>query len=86
MRILAVSLFTLYARTDKGAKPDFSHAMRSEQALEHFDAFVRLMREDLGDPERVQTGAFGQMMEVSIVNDGPVTIILECNSKENVTE
>lgn len=80
LRILAVSQFTLYARTDKGAKPDFSHAMKSEPALHLFNAFVELLRADLGDPGRVETGAFGELMEVSIVNDGPVTIILECSN------
>lgn len=81
LKVLAVSQFTLFARTDKGAKPDFHAAMKSEQALEFFNKFVELLRAELGDPERVQAGAFGQMMEVNIVNDGPVTIILESKPK-----
>lgn len=81
LKILAVSQFTLFARTDKGAKPDFHEAMKSEQALEFFNKFVEMLRLELGDPGRVETGAFGQMMEVNIVNDGPVTIILESKPK-----
>lgn len=79
--ILAVSQFTLYARTDKGSKPDFHSAMRGDAALPLFNSFVEILRKELGSSERVQTGAFGQMMAVNIVNDGPVTIILESKSK-----
>lgn len=76
--ILAVSQFTLYARTDKGSKPDFHLAMPGEKALELFNKFVELLRENLGrGAEAVQTGAFGKYMDVEIRNDGPVTIILE---------
>ena len=75
--ILAVSQFTLYAKTDKGSKPDFHEAMKSTEALEHFNRFVGMLRRELGDEGRVQTGAFGQYMAVNIVNDGPVTIILD---------
>ena len=80
--ILAVSQFTLYAKTDKGSKPDFHEAMRSEQALKMFNDFVELLRSELGSVERVQTGAFGQYMAVDIVNDGPVTILLETKTRE----
>ena len=80
LSILAVSQFTLYARTDKGSKPDFHLSMPGEAALPMFNKFVELLREELkGCPEGsiVQTGAFGKYMNVEIINDGPVTIILE---------
>lgn len=77
LAILAVSQFTLQARTDRGSKPDFHEAMRADAALLMFNSFVEMLRSELGDPARVQTGAFGQMMAVSLVNDGPVTILLE---------
>lgn len=77
LSILAVSQFTLYARTDKGSKPDFHEAMRGDLALPMFNEFVEMLRDDLGSAERVQTGAFGQFMAVNIVNDGPVTIIID---------
>lgn len=79
--ILAISQFTLFARTDKGSKPDFHDAMKSDRALEMFNTFVRLLRDALGDPNRVETGAFGELMEVDMVNDGPVTILLESKPK-----
>lgn len=77
LSILAVSQFTLYARTDKGAKPDFHLAMSGDQARPMFDKFVQLLRDNLGSKGKVETGAFGKYMAVEIVNDGPVTIILE---------
>lgn len=79
--ILAVSQFTLYARCDKGSKPDFHEAKRGEEALPMFNTFTELLRTELKSEQRVQTGAFGQMMSVNIVNDGPVTIILESKPK-----
>ncbi len=80
LSILAVSQFTLYARTDKGAKPDFHEAMPGPAARVLFDRFVQLLRDKMGN-EQVQTGAFGQYMQVDIVNDGPVTILLESKRK-----
>lgn len=83
--VLAVSQFTLYARTDKGSKPDFHEAMRGDTALPMFNSFVEMMQKELGSGERVQTGAFGQLMEVEIINDGPVTILLETKQREAPT-
>jgi D-tyrosyl-tRNA(Tyr) deacylase len=73
---LAVSQFTLIAdsKRQKGTRPDFSKAARPEVAERLYGHFVQALR-DLGVP--VQTGIFGARMEVSLVNDGPVTIILE---------
>jgi D-tyrosyl-tRNA(Tyr) deacylase len=71
---LVVSQFTLIADTAKGNRPSFGDAAPPEQAEELYERFCQALRE-LGVP--VQTGVFGACMEVSIVNDGPVTIILE---------
>lgn len=76
--ILIISQFTLYGRTEKGAKPDFHEAMGTEAARTLFNKVVEMFRES--HPRgRVDTGAFGEIMSVNIVNDGPVTIILDSN-------
>jgi D-tyrosyl-tRNA(Tyr) deacylase len=72
--VLAVSQFTLAARMRKGRRPSFSSAEGPERASDLFDGFVEIL-EGRGIP--VETGRFGAMMEVELVNDGPVTIILE---------
>lgn len=78
--ILAVSQFTLQARVDKGAKPDFHGAMSPEPAKEMFDFIVSTIKENLKPyGTKVETGSFGAMMDVSIHNDGPVTILLDSN-------
>lgn len=70
--LLAVSQFTLYASTTKGARPSYSAAARPDVAAPQFVAFVAALERELGRP--VQTGVFGAGMQVSLVNDGPVTI------------
>ena len=78
LSILAISQFTLYARTDKGSKPDFHMAMPGTKALPMFKKFVELLRCNLGrGSDAVQTGSFGNYMNVEIINDGPVTLVLE---------
>ena len=72
--ILSVSQFTLYAETKKGRRPSFTTAARPEQAKPMWDAFNEALRE-FG--LRVETGIFGAMMDVSLINDGPVTIIID---------
>ncbi len=72
--VLAVSQFTLYANARKGRRPSFVDAARPEVAEPLFERFVAALRRE-GVP--VQTGVFGAHMQVALVNDGPVTLILE---------
>ena len=72
--ILSVSQFTLYADTKKGNRPSFSKAAPGNVALEMFEQFNGLLR-DTGVP--VETGQFGANMKVELLNDGPVTILLD---------
>jgi D-tyrosyl-tRNA(Tyr) deacylase len=71
---LVVSQFTLLAENKKGTRPDFSRAARPEVAEPLYKAFCEALR---GLGVRVQTGEFGERMQVEIVNDGPVTIVLD---------
>ena len=73
--ILAVSQFTLLANTRKGKRPSFVDAAPPEEAEMLFDYFCQQLRE--AGVASVETGSFGAMMEVTLVNDGPVTIVLE---------
>jgi D-tyrosyl-tRNA(Tyr) deacylase len=72
--LLVVSMFTLYGDTRKGRRPSFVDAARPEVAIPLYERFVNLHRAT-GLP--VGTGEFGAMMDVELVNDGPVTLILE---------
>ena len=73
--ILAVSQFTLLADTRKGKRPSFIGAARPEEAERLFDHFCERLR--AAGVDRVETGRFGAVMSVALVNDGPVTIVLE---------
>ena len=74
--ILSVSQFTLYAKTTKGNKPDFHKAQKGELALELYNYFISNLRKELGT-DKVKDGKFGSIMSCSLVNEGPVTIILD---------
>ena len=76
--ILSVSQFTLYAETKKGNRPSFSKAAPGDVALEMFEQFNGLLRET-GIP--VETGQFGADMKVELLNDGPVTILLDSKNR-----
>ena len=77
---LAVSQFTLYASTRKGNRPSWSGAAPPELARPMFDAFVAALARELGRP--VPTGVFGADMQVTLVNDGPVTIAIDSRARE----
>lgn len=77
--VLIVSQFTLYGDTQRGNRPSFSEAARPELAESLYDQFVLEMEKLLGSP-KVKSGVFRAMMDVSLTNDGPVTLIVE--SKE----
>lgn len=72
--VLVVSQFTLYGDAQKGRRPSFIDAARPEQAIPLYERFVAMLRER---GLRVETGEFGAMMDVELVNDGPVTLQLE---------
>ena len=78
--VLVVSQFTLLASTRKGTKPSWHRAAGPEAAVPLYEAFVRKMEELLGRP--VATGQFGAMMEVALINDGPVTLVLDSRLRE----
>jgi D-tyrosyl-tRNA(Tyr) deacylase len=78
--ILVISQFTLFASTKKGNRPSFTRAARPETAIPAYEAFLRRLTADCGKP--VQTGEFGADMRVALVNDGPVTIIIDSKNRE----
>jgi len=78
--ILLVSQFTLFASTKKGNRPSYSRAAPPEVAILLYEAFTRRLSADLGRP--IQTGAFGADMKIALVNDGPVTIIIDSKERE----
>ena len=78
--ILVVSQFTLLASTRKGTKPSWHRAALPEVANPLYEEFVRAMETAIGRP--LATGKFGAMMEVSLVNDGPVTLVLDSRLRE----
>ncbi len=78
---LVVSQFTLHAQVKKGTRPSFIRAARPEQAIPLYEAFVSAMQNELGE-QRVATGEFGEMMKVSLINDGPVTISMDSRRRE----
>ena len=71
--ILSISQFTLYADTKKGNRPSYVNAMKGELSTVLYDKFNELLSEHV----KVETGIFGSEMKVSLINDGPVTIILD---------
>jgi D-aminoacyl-tRNA deacylase len=78
--IMVVSQFTLHASTKKGNRPSYIRASKPEFAIPMYEKFIRHTEEAIG--REVATGIFGAMMEVSLVNDGPVTIIIDSKQKD----
>ena len=78
--ILVISQFTLHASTKKGNRPSYIKAAKPEVAIPLYDRFVKHLEQELGKP--VRTGAFGADMQVGLVNDGPVTIVIDTKNKE----
>ncbi|MFD2601921.1 D-aminoacyl-tRNA deacylase [Flavobacterium suzhouense] len=78
--VIVVSQFTLHAATKKGNRPSYIRAAKPDIAIPLYEAFVLQMEKDLG--KKVQTGEFGADMKVALINDGPVTIIIDTKNKE----
>lgn len=78
--IIVVSQFTLHALTKKGNRPSYIKAAKPEIAIPMYEKFKYLLELELG--KRIQTGQFGADMKVALVNDGPVTIIIDSKNKE----
>jgi D-aminoacyl-tRNA deacylase len=78
--ILVVSQFTLHASTKKGNRPSYIRASKPPIAIPLYEQFVQQLQTDLGKP--VFTGEFGADMKVSLLNDGPVTIVIDTKNKE----
>ena len=77
--VMVVSQFTLYGDTRKGNRPSYSEAAAPDEAEALYEHFTRRMRLSLGD-ERIATGVFRAMMDVELINDGPVTVMVESKS------
>ena len=78
--IIAVSQFTLHALTKKGNRPSYIKAAKPDIAIPMYEKFVQQLETELG--KKIQTGQFGADMKVALVNDGPVTIIIDSKNRE----
>ena len=78
--MIIVSQFTLHANTKKGNRPSYIKAAKAEVAIPLYEAFITQMETELG--KKVQTGKFGADMKVALLNDGPVTIIIDTKNKD----
>lgn len=79
-QVLVVSQFTLHASTRKGNRPSYIRAAKPETAIPAYERFIKQLSLDLGD--KIHTGEFGANMQVQLINDGPVTIIIDTKNKE----
>lgn len=77
--VLLVSQFTLHAHTKKGNRPSFIEAARPEKAIPLYEAMIKSLEDKLVKP--IQTGQFGADMQISLINDGPVTIIIDSKNR-----
>ena len=78
--MIIVSQFTLHASTKKGNRPSYLKASKPEIAISLYESFIQQMEKELG--KKVQTGKFGADMKVALLNDGPVTIIIDTKNKD----
>ncbi|MFY8025625.1 MAG: D-aminoacyl-tRNA deacylase [Sediminibacterium sp.] len=78
--ILLISQFTLHASTKKGNRPSYIKAAKPDIAIPIYESFKSVLAEELGKP--IQTGIFGADMKVALLNDGPVTILIDSKNKE----
>ena len=78
--VIVVSQFTLHAKTKKGNRPSYIKAARPEQAIPLYEQFKKDLSLSIGN--EVQSGEFGTNMQVSLINDGPVTILIDTKNKE----
>ena len=74
--MLIISQFTLYGETAKGNRPSFIEAAKPDEAIPLYNKFIERMKENLGR-EKIKCGIFGAMMDVSLINTGPVTVLVE---------
>jgi D-tyrosyl-tRNA(Tyr) deacylase len=79
--ILLISQFTLFAQTKKGNRPSFIRAARPEKAIPLYEKMIAKLEEITG--QKVATGSFGADMKISLINDGPVTIVMNTKDKDN---
>jgi D-tyrosyl-tRNA(Tyr) deacylase len=79
--ILLISQFTLFAQTKKGNRPSFIRAARPDKAIPMYEQMIKTLETITG--KKIATGIFGADMKVSLVNDGPVTIVMDTKDKEN---
>ncbi|MBK9318679.1 MAG: D-tyrosyl-tRNA(Tyr) deacylase [Bacteroidetes bacterium] len=78
--ILLISQFTLHASTKKGNRPSYINAARPEQAIPLYEKFIASLEKELG--KKITTGEFGADMKVELINDGPVTILIDSKNRE----
>lgn len=78
--VLVVSQFTLHAKTKKGNRPSYIQAATPDIAIPLYEKFIKRVEQEIG--KKVETGEFGAMMMVSLINDGPVTIIIDSKNRE----
>ena len=78
--IMIISQFTLHAKTKKGNRPSYIKAARHEIAIPLYESFIRRLSDITG--KKIASGEFGAMMDIGLVNDGPVTIIIDSKEKE----
>ena len=78
--VLVISQFTLHARTKKGNRPSYIKALKGKEAIFFYDKFLELLISKIG--EKVFSGHFGANMQIELINDGPVTILIDSKNKE----